>query len=127
MKNRNIYSLRILGVPEHLSSVYEGLQGINPETKEKELLCVDKFKLKLKEPYCILKGNFYNIECNKKEKYLDYVFSSDILITSEFIKKLSNSFKNFEFVLENKSSFNLNERFRFLNGRLIAGGHYYHG
>jgi hypothetical protein len=121
---RNIYSLRILGESKKLSSIYEGLKGINPVTKEEELICVSKFINKtLRRDSVLKKECFYNIECNKKssDKYLDYVFGSNLLMPIKFIKKLSFSFKNFEFVLESKSSSSSNERIRILNGRIIAG------
>lgn len=121
---RNIYSLRIIGVPKNLPSIYEGLKGINPITKEKELICVNKFTNKsLRKDSSFKKECFYNIECDKKssDKYLDYVFGSDLTMPLKFIKKLSFSFKNVEFVLENKSSPLLNERVRVLNGCIVSG------
>jgi len=123
MIKRNIYSLRVIGVPKNLPSIYEGLKGINPITKNEELICVNKFTNKsLKMDSSFKKEYFYNIECDKKssDKYLDYVFSSDLTMPLKFIKKLSLSFKKCEFVLENKSSSHLNEKLRFLNGNIIG-------
>jgi hypothetical protein len=125
MKNRNIYTLRIIG--SNLMCIYNNLKGINPETKFEELICVDKFTNKsIDEKF---PKAFYNIDCDNKssDKYLDYVFSSDLSIPINVIIKLSACFKNFEFVLENKSSSNLNEKFRFLDGEKIAGGKKHHG
>jgi hypothetical protein len=124
MIKRNIYSLRIIGVPKNLPSIYEGLKGINPITEEEELICVNKFINKsLRRDSNLKKECFYNIECDKKssDRCLDYVFGSDLLLPLKFIKKLSFSFKKCEFILENKSSSHLNEKMRFLNGNIIAG------
>ena len=124
MKNRNIYSLRVIGEPKNLSSIYEGLKGINPQTKEEELICVNKFLNKSPHiPSSFSNEVFYNIECDNKssDKYLDYVFSSELPIPLNFVKKLSYSFKNYEFILENKSSSHLNEKVRILSGFIIAG------
>jgi hypothetical protein len=136
-KIRNIYALKIIGNPDTINKVFEGLKGINKETKKEELICVDKFLTKIKNVFTgqediatpdkiFSHEKFYNIECDRKSssRCIEYVFGSELSLPIEFIKKISKCFIDFEFVLENKNSSTLNERFRFTNGYILAGGKY---